>query len=107
MSAPRPDADKAGFASPACQAHEADPAYMGYLKRCEVAGLATEILGRLRGPCAERDAVAALLQRLPAPTGAEPAGHLRARLARVQDDGDHAVLRAALDVLEATEGPTE
>lgn len=107
MSGAKPDADEAGFASPACQAHEADPAYMGYLARCEVADLATEILGRFRKPCAEREALAELLKRLPEPKGAAPAGHLRARLARVRDDGDHAVLRAALDSLEAMEGPTE
>lgn len=105
MSDPKPGAGEAGFASPACQAHEADPAYMGYLTRCEVADLAAEILSRLRQPCGERDALAELLKRLPEPKGAGAAGHLRARLARVRDDGDHAVLRTALDALEATEGP--
>jgi hypothetical protein len=69
-------------ASPACFAHEADDAYMGYASKAEI----TAFLRTLAE--AER-------------TGAPHSDMLRGMLPRVRDDAFHRELKAKLDAINA------
>lgn len=74
-------------ASPACSAHEADDAYMGFASRAEIAAFLKELAA------AER-------------TGRPHAEMLRKMLPRVRDDTLHRELSAKLRAQESVESKT-
>lgn len=51
---------KPGYASPACSAHEADPAYAGYLTDAELLALLTELRAAVAGRDGAGDSLALL-----------------------------------------------
>jgi hypothetical protein len=75
------------IASPACSAHEADDAYMGFAGRAEIAAFLKEL------EAAER-------------AGRPLAEMLRRMLPRVRDDALHAELKARLEAQESPESNT-
>jgi hypothetical protein len=74
-------------ASPACSAHEADDAYMGFASRAEIAAFLKEL------EAAER-------------AGRPHAEMLRRMLPRVRDDELHRQLRAKLKAQDSAESGT-
>ena len=74
-------------ASPACSAHEADDAYMGFASRAEIVGFLKEL------DAAER-------------AGRPHAELLRNMLPRIRDDALHGELKAKLQAQESIESRT-